>query len=234
MKKIVLLASLVGCVIVNVSVTPAWAQFSVLLEPQKVTWQNLPAPTPSNGYVEPVPIYYYCFEPTVLLAPAFEDDTVHFKLAFDRKGDSLNSFPMTIPVGNGDLAVWIAYFPDSVSHRTQVVWTTAPANSPDTEVFWTDTLTGLVVTSGVAPAIQTDLSASVIPLEDGHSIEIVPAANVIAPLAFQLFNILGKNVFSGSISGTQIVSMGTLPRGVYFYRLTSGQMNQSGKIILGE
>jgi hypothetical protein len=233
MKKNIFLASLFGCVIMNASFTPAWAQISVLLEPQDQMWNNPKPPTPDTGYVEPVTIYYYCFEPTILLAPSFQDDTINFRLALNSKGDTITHFPISLLDTIGVLTVYIAYFPDAAPHSVQVVWTTQPANSPD-EVFWVDTLTGVGIRAAVTASNQTDLSASVITLDDGHSIEIVPAGNTTAPLTFQLFDLLGKNVLLGSISGTQIVSVATLPRGVYFYRLTSGDRSQSGKVMLGE
>ena len=36
------------------------------------------------------------------------------------------------------------------------------------------------------------------------------------------------------LEGNHVVDASALPRGVYFYRLTSGQTSQSGKVILGE
>lgn len=213
-------------------VSPVHAQISVSCVPDDQTWENLEPPTPDTGFVEPIIVNFTGAVPSILSQP-FWTDTIHFRLALDSKGDSLNSFPISLPAERGFVVVYVAYFPDTATHITQGIWTTQPLNSNDF-IFSDDTLTGFGFSSDVTPSSQTEMSTSVIPLADGHSIEIIPGGNEIAPMTFQLFNLLGEMVFSGSVSGTQIVNAGTLPRGVYFYRLRSGPFDQNGKIVLAQ
>ncbi len=96
-------------------------------------------------------------------------------------------------------------------------------------------LTAFISNAGVQEASAPSLNATILPAADGQSLEIILPAQVIGPASFQLMNVLGESVLRSTFSvRTQTVDASALPRGVYFYRLTSGQMSQSGKIILGE
>ncbi len=98
-----------------------------------------------------------------------------------------------------------------------------------------ESLTGIIGNSGVKEAIVPSLNAIVIPAEDCRSMEIILPPTVADPVSFTLVNVLGQSVLRQTLgTGTQNVDASSLPRGVYFYRLTSGQMSQSGKVILGE
>ncbi|HEY3876704.1 MAG TPA: T9SS type A sorting domain-containing protein, partial [Candidatus Kapabacteria bacterium] len=80
-------------------------------------------------------------------------------------------------------------------------------------------------------AAQPAETFSVLPEPNG-SLRIVMPPNT--KCQFELIDILGERVWSGTIAGTQSINVGTLPLGTYFYRLTSGTHNESGKILLGE
>jgi hypothetical protein len=87
----------------------------------------------------------------------------------------------------------------------------------------------------VSNASYPSLNATIIPTNEGRSLQIILPSSTAAPVNFQLSNMLGESVLRSTLSaGTQNVDASTLPRGVYFYRLTSDQATQSGKIILGE
>jgi hypothetical protein len=96
-------------------------------------------------------------------------------------------------------------------------------------------LTASIAGAGVPEASVPLLNATILPAEDGSSLEIILPTDMIGPVRFQLVNVLGESVLRSTLNtGTQTVDASALPRGVYFYRLTSGQMSQSGKVILGE
>ena len=98
-----------------------------------------------------------------------------------------------------------------------------------------ETLTPFIMNSAVKEAIVPTLNAIVIPAEDCRSMEIILPPTVADPVSFTLVNVLGQSVQRATFgAGTQNVDASELPRGVYFYRLTSGQMSQNGKVILGE
>ena len=98
-----------------------------------------------------------------------------------------------------------------------------------------DTLTGTIANSGVKETIsaiaqRNDPSRRRWPLAGSYA-----STDIVGPVNFQLVNVLGESVLRSTFSvGTQTVDASSLPRGVYFYRLTSGQISQSGKVILGE
>ncbi len=82
---------------------------------------------------------------------------------------------------------------------------------------------------------NTASEATIIPTNDGRSLAIMVPAGMEVPITFELVNVLGERVLRETLSmGTQSLDANLLPRGVYFYRLTSEQMSQSGKVILGE
>ncbi len=102
-----------------------------------------------------------------------------------------------------------------------------------------DTLTGTIANSGVKEGspmmIAPSLNATIIPAEDCRSLEIILPTSLVGAVNFSLVNVLGESVLRSTFSvGAQTLDASSLPRGVYFYRLTSGQMSQSGKVILGE
>ena len=118
---------------------------------------------------------------------------------------------------------------DVSTQQTELVFTTN-ACAPLSE-----TLTAVLAGASVKETIAPSLNATILPAEDGHSLEIILPTDIVGPINFQLVNVLGENVLGSTFNmGTQNIDASSLPRGVYFYRLTSGQMNQSGKVILGE
>jgi hypothetical protein len=105
----------------------------------------------------------------------------------------------------------------------------------DVQTELIETLTGTIANSGVNPVAAPSLNATVLPAEDGRSLEIIIPPAIDGAVGFMLVNVLGQDVLRSTLGmGTQTVDASALPRGVYFYRLTSGDMSQSGKVILGE
>ncbi len=105
----------------------------------------------------------------------------------------------------------------------------------DVQTELIDTLVGTIANSGVKEAPAPTLNATVLPAEDGRSLEIILPPAIDEPVGFTLVNVLGERVLRSTLTvGTQTVDASTLPRGVYFYRLTSGDRSQNGKVILGE
>ncbi len=71
---------------------------------------------------------------------------------------------------------------------------------------------------------------------DGTNIQATVPMNWPQPIHVEIENLLGVTVFESNLTIDTSASFdpGSLPRGVYFYRLTSGSKNQTGKIILGQ
>ncbi len=141
------------------------------------------------------------------------------------------TFPYSIPVGQSVLVTVL--FNDSMydapvqTGRFQI---NAASCTPLTE-----TVTATISNSSVKEQIAPSLEATILPTEDGRSLEIVVPSGAIGTLHFELVNVLGESIQQALLgAGTQTLDESALPRGVYFYRITSGQINQSGKVILGQ
>jgi hypothetical protein len=134
----------------------------------------------------------------------------------------------------------IEYFPDSnsaISHNgTQGSWFSPQVFEAGKKIPVYDTLTGWAPPlAGVSGENNAASNAIIIPTNDGHSLEIIAPQSESSMLSVALLNVLGENVLRATLSGgTQIIDVSALPRGVYFYRITSGQASQSGKVILGQ
>lgn len=141
------------------------------------------------------------------------------------------TLPDTLPVG-GHLIITV-YFNDSLFSdpiQTALLVINANACAPLSE-----NLIAYLSELGVKQAIVPSLEATIIPADDGRSLEIILPTDMNGPVSLTLVNVLGESVLRETFdAGTQNVDASSLPRGVYFYRLTSGQMSQSGKVILGE
>jgi len=88
--------------------------------------------------------------------------------------------------------------------------------------------------SGVAEKSTPLSAATVTALEDGQSIRVTIPPDWTPPVNIDIFNILGESIFSTSFGGTSLFDLGSVPRGVYFYRLRMGDRGQTGKILLGQ
>jgi hypothetical protein len=124
-------------------------------------------------------------------------------------------------------------FNDSVSDDP-VQAAVVQISSNSCTLMW-DSLIGYISNSGVKEANTPPLSASIIRLDDGRALETILPTDIAAPANFELVNVLGESVLRTTLSGgNPIIDASGLPRGVYFYRITMGSVNQSGKVILGE
>jgi IgGFc binding protein len=166
----------------------------------------------------PLVIYYLILQPGGSYNAAFTFTTVP-------------TCPDTIPAG-GSMLVTVVYN-DTASN--------APAQTTYLEIVGdmsnelSETLIPMIGNSGVKEAIVPTLNAITLPAVDGRSMEVILPPTVADPVSFTLVNVLGQSVLRATFgAGTQNVDASSLPRGVYFYRLTSGQLSQSGKVILGE
>jgi hypothetical protein len=157
---------------------------------------------------------------------------VHFK--------AVSTLPVTVPANPGTAPFIIAYFPDTNSvssyDRTQGSWFSPQVFESGNPLPRYDSLIGWALpTLSVSDANNSTLAAEILPMDDGRSLEIILPLNLAAPVNFELFNALGQNVLQTTLpEGTRSIDASDLPRGVYFYRLTSGALSQSGKVILGE
>ncbi len=169
----------------------------------------------------------------ITIDSAWWQDTLHFKAA--------STFPITVPASPGTVQFTIDYCPDSASaispNRTQGNWYSPQVletgGSDKSPRF--DSLVGWAATPSSVSDGNASKNATIIPTNDGHSLEIVLPSTINFPVAFELVNVLGESalyeIFFDSI---HTINSNTLPRGMYFYKLTSGQWSQSGKVILGE
>jgi hypothetical protein len=95
-------------------------------------------------------------------------------------------------------------------------------------------LSASVSGAGVAEEITASPSASIVQLNDGKSIRIIIPSDWPPAVRLDIYNILGETVYSTSLDGTTTFDLNALTRGVYFYRLRSGETSQTGKILLGQ
>ncbi len=141
------------------------------------------------------------------------------------------TFPYTLPIAQS-LTVFVDFNDSTSDDPQQSALLEVVGNTCDEIV---EELTGSIANSGVQQTVIPTINATIIPSEDGRSMEIIFPPDLIGTVNFQLVNVLGESILRSTLgTGTQNVDASSLPRGVYFYRLTSGAMNQSGKVILGE
>jgi hypothetical protein len=197
------------------------------------TWPNEPLGNcyPKTVYIENLS------KGSITIDSEWWSDTQHFR------ADPSNGFPLTIPPSPGKTAFIIDYCPDSNSvlrpDRTQGAWFSPQVLKPDGSGTQDPRFDSLIGWATAPLSVEGEnipsLSATIITIEGGRSLEIVLPEDVDAPIHFELVNVLGQSVLQSTLgTGTQNIDASSLPRGVYFYRLTSGQMNQNGKLILGQ
>jgi Secretion system C-terminal sorting domain len=197
------------------------------------TWPSEPFPPPSSGYKKTVAIKNIC-DTAITIDSAWWPDQVHFRL--------VTSLPITIPAYPDSALFTIAYFPGLASKIFHDVtfssWTSPEVLEADgkTPSPRSDSLIGWAAApSGVSEENNSASTATIIPTNDGRSLTIIPTSATDASLTIELVNVLGENILRETFSaGTQNVDASSLPHGVYFYRLTTGSLSQSGKVILGE
>jgi hypothetical protein len=195
------------------------------------TWANEPFPGPPGGYLKTVTISNLS-DVSITIDSVWWPDTTHFV--------PVSTFPISVPAQPGTAQFTIAYLPDSNSasthNSTQGSWFSPQVLESGVEFARHDTLIGWAApSSGVSDAANPASQATIIPTSDGRSLQIVLPQDVTGPITFELVNVLGESVLRSTLTvGTQTMDASLLPRGVYFYRLTSGQFNQRGKFILGQ
>ncbi len=197
------------------------------------TWPDEPFTEPPTCYPKAVTIRNLSNHP-ITIDSGWWGNTTNFQ--------AVSTFPVTIPASPASVQFIINYCPDTNStitpDGTLGIWTSPQVLDTDgkTEIPHFDSLIGwAVLLSSVSEPITPSLEATILPAEDGHSLEIVVPSGAIGPLHFELVNVLGESVQQATLgTGTRTLDESALPRGVYFYRLTSGQMSQSGKVILGQ
>jgi hypothetical protein len=196
-------------------------------------WINEPLPAPSNGYVKTVEIENLSGIPITIDSASWPD--AQFVAV-------PGQFPVVVQAAPAMVPFSISYIPDSnsstISDRTQGSWYShnvlesnniTPSPRFDS-LIWIEP-----PPSAVNEANNSTSQATILPTNDGRSLEIILPADMNDQISFELVNVLGESVLRETfIAGTQTVDASSLPLGVYFYRLTSGQMSQSGKVILGQ
>jgi hypothetical protein len=195
------------------------------------SWLNELLPAPIGGYQQSVTISNLS-SVSITIDSVWWQDTVHFK--------AVSTLPITLSPLPGTAPFIIAYFPDSNSvntqDRTQGRWFSAQVFSSGIESPRTDLLTGSAAAPlSVSNANNPATAITILPTNDGRSLEIQPSATTPGPITLELTNVLGISVMHTTFgSGTQHIDVSALPYGVYFYHVTAGPVSQSGKVILGE
>jgi IgGFc binding protein len=218
-----------GCELKSVAVTGSGGANDFSVSGQ--TWASELLPAPVGGYQASVTISNLS-SISISIDSAWWVDTVHFK--------PVSTLPVTVLPIPGTAPFIIAYFPDSNSvhtiDQTQGRWYSAQVAPSGIETPRIDLLDGWAVEqSGVNEYDNSQPGITILPTNDGRSLEIILPAGIAGTIGFELVNVLGESVLRSTIGpGTQNVDASSLPRGVYFYRLSSAQINQSGKVILGE
>ncbi len=194
------------------------------------TWGFEPIPASDTGYREFVTITNLTNSP-ITIDSVWWADTTHFK--------PVTALPLSVPVQPDSATFTIAYLPDSNSYNdfTQGIWFSPQVLESGVESPRYDTLVGhaVAVWVGVNEAKHPSVMATVTPLNEGHSLELLVPNGLTDPVHFELLNLLGKTVITANIGlETQSLDVSTFPRGVYFWRLNSGSKDQNGKVILGQ
>ena len=135
------------------------------------------------------------------------------------------AYPDTLAVGQS-MTVTI-HFNDSASSDL-VQSTMVDIASPTCSVLTENIIAKLAGSSVAEP--NTSEARATITSPDGRLIQIyVP--DETGPNSFELFNILGEDLLRANLSSeTTTLDAGVLSKGIYFYRINSGQ---TGKLILG-
>ena len=196
------------------------------------TWPNELLPAPSGGYIMAVTISNFS-SITITIDSVWWADTVHFK--------PVSTLPFTFSPSPGSTGFSIAYFPDSNSlfkhDRTEASWFSPQILETDGTTLSPrfDSLIGWALPPLSVEENNPPLGASVITLNDGRALEIILPADMPSPANFELVNVLGQSVLRTTLSGgNPTIDASGLPRGVYFYHMTMGSKNQSGKLLLGQ
>jgi len=157
-------------------------------------------------------------------------DVSHFKAD--------TTFPIVIPPSPASVEFPITYIPDAgsltVPNRTQGKWFSNDILNNGSEDPRFDSLIGWAQTPSSVSENASSSGIAIIPANNGRSLEIILPSDVASPINFELVNVLGESVLRSSFTGTHSIDASELPRGVYFYRLTSDGATQNGKVILGE
>ncbi|HEY3876001.1 MAG TPA: IgGFc-binding protein, partial [Candidatus Kapabacteria bacterium] len=205
------------------------------------TWADERLPVPVGGYIKTVEVVSLSSGPIMILHP-FWADQKHFRIAIDSNSnspnylDSLTTFPFTLPPSPAKIPISIAYFPDSGSllHKdtTQGTWTSPDiVNANHTPDPRFDLLTGWAAPYvDAVPAQNGNNSTPLVWSLDGSHISVTLPEGWEPPARFELVNLLGETVYSGTVSGTQRLSTGSLPRGIYFWHLATSHAATFGKM----
>ncbi len=183
------------------------------------TWPNELLPAPLGGYPKPVTISNLS-SVSIVIDSGWWADSVHFK--------PVSAFPIDIPASPGTATFTIAYFPDSNSvttfNRTQGSWFSPQVLESGVELAQNDSLIGWAAPLSDVDEANSTSEATILPMNDGRSLEIILPVDAAGTISFELVNVLGESVLRSAIgAGTQNVDASELPRGVYFTGLHRGK-----------
>ncbi len=171
----------------------------------------------------------------------FQTDSTDF---IDLKGtlpddSTWNPSNQAQPIDSGQIAVLSLKYPVPIGQNDTVLDSVIAIDAEDDTIGGAPLLITIINMSCAEVSTNEtsapSLEATIFPTNDGRSLQVILPPSITAPVNFELVNVLGESVLHETFSaGTQIIDASSLPRGVYFYRLTSGAISQSGKVLLGE
>lgn len=186
-------------------------------------WNSVPFQ--NIGIAQPITVHNYSSTQIIHVTSAI-DDSAEFAV------DS-STFPLPVPV-NSTAAFNVSFTPlfpgQDITSLLRVQSIEAGEQDATLTASVQDTTSSGVSESPIGPTSATFFN------QNGEDILATVPPNWPEPVHIEIENLLGETVFQSTltISASASIDPGALPRGVYFYRLTAGQMSQSGKIILGE
>jgi hypothetical protein len=254
MKKIILLSTLLCTLLLCLALGPANAQIlstitkqthkhSLAVEPDLEfigdTVIDISSAQPGSSAIAFCPVIADGDAPGTITRIVQTDATGFINLIGTlRDGNTWDPTQSQQTLSPGDTAMISIQYPVPVGTNDTVVDSLIAFNG------FGDTISGPVTITIITQSTLTvagnnesdaSLQSSIVPANDGRSLEIVIPPNINGAIQFELANVLGESVLRATLGvGTQTVDASSIPRGVYFYRLTAGTMSQSGKVILGE
>jgi hypothetical protein len=159
---------------------------------------------------------------------------------------------MTIPIritsataDSAEFTVDASQFPLVVPAQSKVLFTITYASTFIGEKFTSllhvqaneagDHDTKLTVTASASVlSPNSEPSAALLESVDGRMIEPMIPNDWADPIRIEILNTLGRMIFTTNIMSAARFDAGNLPRGMYFYRITGGSFNQTGKLLLGQ
>ncbi len=159
-------------------------------------------------------------------------------VTFAPNGPFNSSFRISLPSG----ATLPYTMPRSGSFTAYVSFDDSVSDAPDQSVnvsfhgsmcdSLSQTIIAHIANSGVLAGSASE-NFSLVPLNDRRSFQLIVPEGITEPARLELVNLLGEIVYSSQVTESQIVDGSSLPRGIYFWRITSRNQSQTGKIMLG-